>query len=157
MIVYTGGTFDMLHAGHMNFFRRIKKLFPECRLVVGLNTDEFVLSYKKKKPVFNYMERKQHLEWCGLIDSVIANESGADSKPTILKAFTVVLSPEITMITQEHKIIAIGQDWLAKDYCKQMQFDNQWLTDNDISLIYIPHTDNISSSIIKERLYAEKR
>lgn len=154
MRVYTGGTFDMLHAGHMNFFRRIKKLFPECRLVVGLNTDEFVLSYKKKKPVFNYTERKQHLEWCGLVDDVIANESGADSKPTILKAFTVVLSPEIAMITQEYKIIAIGQDWLAKDYCKQMQFDNQWLTDNDISLIYVPHTDNISSSIIKERLYA---
>ena len=138
MIIYTGGTFDLLHAGHMNFFRQIKELFPSCELVVSLNTDEFVESYKGKKPIFNYQEREQQLLWCGHVDKIIPNVGGADSKPTILD-----IKPTI---------IAIGQDWLSRDYCKQMQFDAQWLTDRGISLIYIPHTDGISATEIKRRL-----
>lgn len=138
MKVYTGGTFDLLHAGHMNLFRQIRKLFPECKITVALNTDEFVESYKKKKPIFSYEERVQHLQWCGLVDSIVKNIGDEDSKKTI-----AVVNPHV---------IAIGQDWLSRDYCEQMQFNAQWLTDNGISLIYIPHTDGISTTEIKKRL-----
>lgn len=137
-VIYTGGTFDLLHAGHMNFFRQVKELFPDCELVVALNTDAFVESYKKKKPIFSYAERKQHLEWCGLVDNIVENFGNEDSKPTISDV--------------RPNIIAIGQDWLARNYCEQMKFDAQWLTDRGISLIYIPHTDGISTTEIKRRL-----
>lgn len=138
MIVYTGGTFDICHVGHVNFLKMCKEHFPGCRLVVGLNTDEFILEYKKKPAVFNYEERKSHLMLVEYVDEVIPNTGGADSKPAILES--------------EADVVAIGQDWLVKDYCKQMGFTSQWLTDNHIALIYIPHTDGISSSLIKEKI-----
>lgn len=154
--VYTGGTFDVLHAGHVNFFRQIKALFPGCELIVSLNTDEFILEYKGKSPVFSYGERVDHLRYTGYIDEIVPNIGGADSKPAIERAFEHWVIDD----GREHepliRIIAIGQDWLAKDYCKQMQFDAQWLTNQNISLIYIPHTDGISTTEIKRRLAHEE-
>jgi len=138
MRVYTGGTFDLFHAGHMNFLRQIKELFPGCEIIVGLNTDQFVETYKNKKPLFTYQERYKHLMWCGLVDKVVENSGNEDSRPAISLV--------------EPNVVAIGQDWLSKDYCKQMGFDAQWLTDRLISLIYIPHTDGISATEIKRRL-----
>lgn len=138
MVVYTGGTFDVLHAGHVNFFRQIKALFPDCHLVVSLNTDEFIEAYKGKKPVFDYLERVQHIQWCGYVDEIVENTGGADSKPAIEQ-----VNPDV---------IAIGQDWLGRNYCQQMQFSPQWLTEKGISLIYIPHTDGISTTEIKARI-----
>lgn len=150
--VYTGGTFDCLHAGHMNFFRQIQSLFDGCELFVGLNTDDFVTEYKGKPPIFSYQERERHLELCGLVDHVIMNRSGEDSKPTIISAFGIT---EYCHGFADNLVIAIGQDWLARDYCKQMQFDHQWLTDHNISLVYVPHTDGVSTTEIRARLSHE--
>ena len=33
-----------------------------------------------------------------------------------------------------------------------MNFTQEWLDENDIILIYIPYTENISSTIIKNKL-----
>lgn len=137
MIIYLGGTFSCLHAGHVNFFYRIKQLFPNSTLVVALNTDEFVEKYKGKKPVFNYDERCEQLLMCGYVDKVVENTFGEDSKPTILS-----VQPDI---------IAIGTDWCDKDYCGQMMFNGDWLAENDISLIYIPNKKIVSTTKIKSR------
>jgi cytidyltransferase-like protein len=137
MIVYTGGTFDVPHLGHVNFFNQCKGLFPDSTLIVALNTDDFITKFKGKPPLFSYAERVSFLNLIPVIDSIVPNIGGADSKITIK-----LYLPDV---------IAIGNDWLEKDYCAQMNFDAQWLTDNKISLIYIPHTDGISTSLIKER------
>lgn len=113
-------------------------LKPE-RLIVGLNTDEFIEEYKGKKPIFHYKERVNHLLATGYVNGVIKNKSGKDSKPTIEE-----IKP---------KVIAIGSDWFDKDYGKQMGFDGKWLQNNGISLVYIPYTQGISSTLIKERLH----
>ena len=136
--VYTGGTFDILHAGHVNFLRKIKGLFPDCFLIVSLNTDEFIKEYKGIPPIFNYEERKSQLYMLGLVDIVIQNIGGADSKPAIENG-----RPDI---------IAIGTDWLKKDYCKQMGFTPEWLENKKINLIYIPYTKEVSTTMIKERI-----
>jgi cytidyltransferase-like protein len=149
-IVYTGGTFDILHAGHIRFFQHIKHLFPDCDLIIGLNTDEFIESYKGRKPTFSYKERWNQLEMMGLADSIIENIGNKDSKPAILEAFEGVSNT--TKFHDGKRVIAIGQDWLGRDYCGQMGFTPQWLTDNNISLVYVPHTDGISSTEIRERL-----
>ena len=47
LTVYTGGTFDLFHSGHVQFLRRCADL---GRVVVSLNTDEFVKSYKPYPP-----------------------------------------------------------------------------------------------------------
>ena len=139
LVVYTGGTFDLFHAGHVNLLKRCKEIAGELgSVVVSLNTDEFIKEYKGKPPIVSFSDRMAVLKACKYVDQVIANSGGADSKPTILQ-----VNPNI---------VAIGTDWAKKDYYKQMQFTQDWLDDKDISLIYIPYTKGISSTEIKTRL-----
>jgi hypothetical protein len=49
-------------------------------------------------------------------------------------------------------LIVIGSDWARRDYYAQMQFDQDWLDERGIGLVYIPYTQGISSTAIKERL-----
>ena len=134
--VYTGGTFDLFHRGHVNFLRQCKEIGDH--VTVSLNTDEFIYRYKGEYPIISYEERKEVLLSCRYVDKVIPNTEGEDSKPTILG-----VNP---------KFIIIGSDWAKKDYYKQMNFTQQWLDDNGYVLIYIPYTDSISTSLIKEKL-----
>lgn len=61
-IVYTGGTFDTLHAGHIKFLSYCRKIAGNDGLVVvALNKDEFIKRFKGKKPIFNYKTREKML------------------------------------------------------------------------------------------------
>lgn len=135
LTIYTGGTFDLPHSGHVNFLRMCAQL---GKVTVALNTDEFIEQYKGKPPVMSYEEREAVLLEFKSVDWVIPNWGGADSKEAINS-----VCPDI---------IAIGSDWARKDYYKQMQFDQDYLDENHISLIYIPYTQGISSTEIKRRL-----
>lgn len=135
--VYTGGTFDILHKGHINLLRSCKKIAGRGgKVVVALNTDEFILRYKGVAPYQDYEERLTVLKACKYVDRVIPNESGEDSTTTIEK-----VSPSF---------IVVGSDWAKKDYYKQMGFTQEWLDERDITLLYTPYTDGISSSRIKK-------
>ena len=58
LVVYTGGTFDLFHAGHVNFLKRCKEIAGELgSVVVSLNTDEFIKEYKGKPPVVSFSDR----------------------------------------------------------------------------------------------------
>lgn len=46
---------DILHIGHINILRKAKKY---GNVIVGLMTDKGIISYKNKKPLFNYNDRK---------------------------------------------------------------------------------------------------
>lgn len=135
LTIYTGGTFDLYHSGHANFLARCAEL---GRVIVSLNTDEFIEAYKGKAPVISYEERRAVLLSCRSVSDVIPNFGGADSKPAI-----EMTSPDI---------VAIGSDWARRDYYSQMGFTQDWLDDRGISLIYIPYTAGISSTAIKARL-----
>ncbi len=139
MIIYTGGTFDILHFGHINFLKKCKNIAgPEGKVIVSLNTDEFIQAYKGKAPIMTFEERKRSLEEIGFVDEIVPNVGGADSKPAIEKA-----APDM---------IIIGSDWARKDYYKQMQFTQDWLDDHGIMLCYIPYTKGVSTTEIKRRL-----
>ena len=135
LVVYTGGTFDLFHAGHANL---LKQCAQYGEVTVALNTDEFIADYKGKPPVMSYDERAYVLESCRWVDQVIPNTGGADSKETL----------ELVM----PNILAIGSDWATKDYYKQMSFTQDWLDERLISLLYIPYTAGISSTDIKKRM-----
>ena len=138
LTIYTGGTFDLFHAGHANFLRRCKEL---GEVTVALNTDDFIFDYKGRAPVMSYQERESVLVSCRFVDRVLPNFGGANSKPTI-----ELVQPDM---------IIIGSDWARRDYYKQMQFDQDWLDERGIALCYIPYTDNISSTDVKNRLKVE--
>ncbi len=106
--------------------------------MVSLNTDEFIEEYKGKPPVISYADREAVLLACRFVDRVVPNTGGTNSKPSIEEVW-----PDI---------IAIGTDWARRDYYKQMSFDQDWLDERGIALIYIPYTQGISSTAIKERM-----
>ena len=133
--VYTGGTFDLPHHGH---FRLLQRAYDFGRVVVGLNTDEFILQYKGKAPIMSFDERKEILMACRWVDEVVPNYGGADSKIAI-----DIVKPDY---------IIIGSDWARKDYYKQMDFTQDWLDERGIGLIYVPYTQGISSTDLKTRI-----
>lgn len=134
--VYTGGTFDLFHSGHVNFLRQCKEIGDY--VVVSLNTDEFIYRYKGEYPIISYEQRKDVLLSCKYVDEVIPNNKGEDSKPSILS-----VNP---------KFIVIGSDWAKKNYYQQMNFTQQWLDSKEYILIYIPYTENVSTTAIKKKL-----
>ena len=133
--VYTGGTFDLVHSGHVNFLRRCAEIGT---VTIALNTDEFIENYKGKPPVMSYEERFMLLSEFRCVTNIIPNYGNADSTIAIDE-----VSPDI---------IAIGSDWARKDYYKQMGFDQNWLDDRHISLMYIPYTRGISTTELKRRI-----
>lgn len=134
-LVYTGGTFDLPHRGHVEFLQQCAEYGD---VIVSLNTDEFIEAYKGKPPVMSYEERRAVIEEFRSVHLVIPNIGGADSKKAIL--------------TVHPDIIAIGSDWARKDYHAQMGFTQDWLDNEGIDLLYIPYTAGISSTEIKARL-----
>jgi glycerol-3-phosphate cytidylyltransferase len=138
-IVYTGGSFDLFHPGHVAFLKSCKRIAGlDGRVIVSLNTDEFIAAYKGISPVMSFDERKTILMSCRYVDSVIANIGNEDSKPAIENVL-----PDF---------VVVGDDWAKKDYYKQMQFTQDWLDRNKIQLCYVPYTEGVSSTDIKARI-----
>lgn len=133
--VYTGGTFDLLHSGHVNFLNQCAKL---GEVTVALNTDEFIAEYKGKPPIMSYAEREAVLRGLASVEAVIPNIGGADSRATIEQ-----VKPDY---------LVIGSDWARKDYYRQMGFSQEWLDNRGIILCYVPYTKGISTTEIKARL-----
>lgn len=136
-ILYTGGTFDLFHYGHMNLLRQCAMISD--KVVVSINSDEFIKSYKGKYPIMNFNERVRSVSECKYVDMVIENEGGLDSKPAILKSCA--------------NMVAIGTDWANRDYYEQMNFTQEWLDHNKIVLVYLPDSRHlISTTDIKKRI-----
>ena len=136
--VYTGGTFDLPHSGHVNFLNKCAEL---GEVWVALNDDDFIEQYKGKPPIMSFSERANVLLEFRCVTGVTNNFGGADSRAVIED-----IKPDI---------IAIGSDWAKKDYYKQMGFTQDWLDERNISLIYIPYTKGISTTEIKRRLQSK--
>jgi glycerol-3-phosphate cytidylyltransferase len=133
--VYTGGTFDLFHAGHVKFLERCRQF---GKVTVALNTDEFIEAYKGKPPVMSYQERAEVLLACRFVHDVVPNFDGADSRTAIDWV--------------EPDLIVIGSDWAVRDYHAQMGFDQAWLDERGIGLCYLPYTKGVSSTDIKARI-----
>jgi len=133
--VYTGGTFDLFHSGHVAFLMRCAEI---GFVTVSLNTDDFIATYKGNPPVMSYTEREAVLLACRYVNAVVPNVGGEDSKIAIQQ-----VKPDL---------VIIGSDWARRDYYKQMQFDQDWLDKHKIGLCYIPYTDGISTTDLKKRI-----
>lgn len=138
-IVYTGGTFDLFHSGHVNLLKRCKDIAGiNGTVVVSLNTDDFIKQYKGLPPVCSDEERLSVVQSCRYVDEVLWNVGGKDSKIAI-----EMVSPDY---------IVIGSDWAKKDYYAQMNFTQEWLDEKGIGLVYVPYTKAVSSTDIKKRI-----
>ncbi len=123
--VITYGTFDILHYGHINLLRRARALGDY--LVVVLSSDEFN-ALKNKKSYYTYEQRKMILEACRYVDLVVP-ENTWEQKIDDVKKYDI-------------DVFVMGNDWegkfdFLKDYCE---------------VVYLPRTEGISSTQVKEFL-----
>lgn len=68
MLVYTVGTFDLLHVGHLALLKQCRRFGD--KLVVGVASDSVVNSYKPKVPVIPLDQRIEMLEAMQCVDTV---------------------------------------------------------------------------------------
>jgi FAD synthetase len=65
------GTFDILHKGHLNFFKQARQLAKKPFLIVSVARDSNVKKIKGKKPTHNQNSRLQKLKKCPLVNRVV--------------------------------------------------------------------------------------
>ncbi len=125
--VLTYGTFDLLHHGHIRILQRAKNLGDF--LVVAISTDEFNAG-KGKESYHDYETRKEIVEAIRYVDLVIPEENWEQKVDDVRK--------------YEIDIVVMGDDWAdsdkfdyLKEYCE---------------LVFLPRTDGISTTEIKEGL-----
>lgn len=123
--VITYGTFDLIHPGHIRILQRAKQYGDF--LIVGLSTDAFNHA-KGKSAYHSYTDRKIVVEAIRYVDLVIP-EFTWDQKINDIQSNQI-------------DIFIMGDDWKGSfdylnKYCK---------------VIYLPRTEGISSSKIKNDL-----
>jgi len=123
--VITYGTYDLLHYGHINLLRRAKQ--QGDYLIVGLSSESFN-KIKNKQSYFTYEERKLLLEAIRYVDLVIPEYSW-EQKIKDVEKYKV-------------DIFLMGDDWKGK-------FD---FLENYCEVVYLPRTEEISSTKIKNDL-----
>lgn len=144
MNVITIGTFDTPHYGHLNLLSYCKKIAGEGKVIVSVNTDEFIERFKGKRPVMSFSERMMFMSSIPGIDYSFPNFGEEMAEQTIDRV------EQICDIKLD--LIVIGSDWHSKDYLAQLHTSWDWLRENKMGVCYIPYTEGISSTELKRRL-----
>jgi len=70
--IYADMVADIFHRGHIEFLKKISKLYKNSYIIIGIHSDESVTIYKKK-PIFCMEDRIEIMKNCKLVDKVIKN------------------------------------------------------------------------------------
>ena len=125
-VVYTSGTFDMLHYNHLKMIEYARALGDI--LIVGVNTDELVASYKSQ-PIIPFEERIALMKAIKGPDIVIPQRSLDHTDKGDKLHFD---------------IFVVGDDWAGKyDYLKEQ----------GVTVVYFPYGAGVSSSNLKKKIY----
>jgi len=130
-VIYTSGTYDLFHFGHLNILLQAKKL--GSYLIVGVSTDSLVSKYKTIKPIVCYRDRAAIIQNLKCVDKVIEQEKFFDVKQ--LKKYNI-------------SAIVLGDDWRNKPFPEL----ERCLKKLNIRMIYVPYTKRLSTSKIKEKI-----
>lgn len=134
-IGYTCGVFDLFHVGHLNLLENCKK---QCeKLIVGVCTDEYVIKIKNKTPIFSQEERCRIIEALDVVDSaVIVDIEEVNDKQLAQKLF-------------KFDVLFSGDDWKGTE--RYVETEKQF-EKIDVSIEYLPYTQGISTTLIKNSL-----
>ncbi len=132
-IGYTAGVYDMFHIGHLNVIKNAKALCDY--LIVAVSTDEVVQKNKNKTTVIPYEERAKIVEAIRYVDKVVPQDAyDIDSK---IKA----------AIENKIDVMFVGDDWKGTDKWNEIEAR---LLKIGVEVVYLPHTDGISSTMLRE-------
>lgn len=137
MIVYTVGTFDLLHVGHLALLNHCKSLGDI--LVVGVASDAVVKMYKPNVPVVPLEQRMEMLEALSCVDIVrpyhqLEYVSGC-------KAVGV-------------DIFVVGEDWGKKPHNLDV---NNYLRKMGKEIAQVSYNPRTSSTKIKNMVLAQSQ
>ncbi len=127
---YTQGVFDMFHIGHLNLLRQAKELCDF--LVVGVNSDELVRSYKKKETVVSGKNRAEivrsikYVDQCDIVYSLDKFEQWKRYR---------------------FEAVFIGDDWKGN---KRWIETEKELEKVGAAVMYLSYTSGISSTFLRE-------
>lgn len=71
-VVYVDMVADLFHAGHVSFLGKVKSLYPDSKIYVGLMSDDQAEHYKRK-PITTITERSIIVAACRFVDQVFSN------------------------------------------------------------------------------------
>lgn len=129
--VLTIGSWDTPHLGHAILLKECERYGD--RVVVGVNSDEFIKDYKGSEPIYKYEERAALISRLGY--EVLKNCSAG-------RELIEQVKPDV---------LAIGSDWARKDYYSQIDVDQDFLDEHQITMVYIPRAGSLSSTELKAR------
>lgn len=134
VIGYTTGVYDMFHVGHLNILERAK---AQCDyLIVGVSTDELVEHDKHKRPIIPFEDRCRIVEAIKYVDEVV---------PQIDKDKLAAYN----RLPQKFHKMFVGSDWQGT--LAWQRYEEQFAP-LGVEIVYLSHTDGISSSILREKL-----
>jgi len=135
MTVYTVGTFDLLHIGHLDLLEYCKTLGD--KFVVGVASDEVVASYKRNVPVIPLAERMRMLKSLECVDDVVSYD-------------------ELEYVTQckavDADIFVIGEDWGDKPHNIAVE---EYLKEKGAKIVQVSYNPQTSSTKIKQNVIAQ--
>lgn len=129
---YTTGVFDLFHIGHLNILKKAKE---QCDyLIVGVSTDENVLSYKNKTPVIPFEERIAIVESLKYVDKVVPQ--------TNMDKFQAWENLKFNAIFH-------GDDWKGSKMYEEIE---KKFKSVGVEMVFFPYTKGTSSTILGEVL-----
>ncbi len=135
MVVYTVGTFDLLHVGHLTLLEYCKTLGDI--FVVGVASDEVVNAYKPNVPAIPLIQRVAMLKALRCVDSV---------RPYYELEY-VSACKELNV-----DIFVIGEDWGNKPHNLAVE---AYLRATGKEIVQIRYSPLTSTTKIKQRVIAQ--
>lgn len=130
IIGYTTGVYDMFHIGHLNILRRAKE---QCDfLIVGVSTDQLVEKEKSKTPIIPFGNRCAIVEAIKYVDKVVPQEDKNKYAAWERLHFNKMF---------------VGSDWQGSP--QWQRFEEQFRP-LGVEIVYLPHTDGISSTLLRD-------
>jgi glycerol-3-phosphate cytidylyltransferase len=128
--VYTSGSWDLLHLGHINMIKRSRELGD--RLVVGVSSDELIEAYKGMKPIMPFADRLELVRAVRGVDDIVEQHELMDIE--ILRKHSI-------------DVVTIGDDWQGK-YLAGLE----WMIQQGREVVYLPYTPGVSTTGIKRKI-----
>jgi len=127
-----GTTFDMFHIGHLNLIKKAKSMCDT--LIVGVNSDLLVESYKQKSPLIKEDERLQIVSAIKYVDD--AKLMNNLDKLDAYKKF-------------KFDVVFIGSDYRGSERYKKAKEE---LDEFGVAIEYLDYTSHVSSTILSKRI-----
>ena len=129
MNVYTSGSFDLFHVGHLNILKRAKALCEGAgKLVVGVHTDESIFRRKNRQCIIPFEQRFAIVQALDCVDICVKLNSFDEFEQQI----------------RDYDIgkWVLGDDYIGVfDYLKPL-----------CDVIYLPRTQGISTTEIINKI-----